>query len=241
MHGKGWESVNPADIGALTEAPIITDDDRLDYVYWYPQYETKDPLEVLAEEGKVVFTREGGDNEALPESSRGRDNFGEARREKPRTGRYGRPGSKFYTQPTANIPGVGGAADGGGGGSVALADKRRGGKPRMEMAKNYRTGELTGNDKVIEDFLAGRERTSGRAANLRITRNSDEFGGGLILVNYRTPLALLQGDNLLFNTEKYSVSTTKIQNMIRRYAAEAGLRITETDDRGIMDQTEFRP
>ena len=63
---NGWTWVSPEDIGALTEAPILTDnietDDQgkvmhLGVTYWYPQYEVLDPLEQLLLNGFVEFTQ----------------------------------------------------------------------------------------------------------------------------------------------------------------------------------------
>jgi hypothetical protein len=62
---NGWLAVQPEWIGALTDAPILTDgfmyiDDVTPNitgrVWWYPNYMVSDPAEVLCEEGKVVFT-----------------------------------------------------------------------------------------------------------------------------------------------------------------------------------------
>lgn len=59
-----YEWLLPEDIGALTDAPILGyevehDDDGavmyVERVYWYPQYETRDPLAELLE-GRLVFT-----------------------------------------------------------------------------------------------------------------------------------------------------------------------------------------
>lgn len=63
--GNSWTFVSPEDIGALTEAPILSE--GIDYdnhgkvqhvgvVYWYPEYEVKDPVEQLLENGFVDFT-----------------------------------------------------------------------------------------------------------------------------------------------------------------------------------------
>jgi hypothetical protein len=57
--------VQPEDIGALTEAPILTDD--LVYedngsctvhgkIWWYPSYAVSDPFEELKNRGRVIFT-----------------------------------------------------------------------------------------------------------------------------------------------------------------------------------------
>lgn len=62
--GNGWSFVRPEDIGALTEAPILTEeidtDDqgtvlKVGTVYWYPQYDVSDPVAKLLENGYVDF------------------------------------------------------------------------------------------------------------------------------------------------------------------------------------------
>lgn len=60
-----WEWVQPAEIGALTSAPIlsreVTRNDAGDVltvgrVYWYPAYAVNDPLADLVEQGVLRFT-----------------------------------------------------------------------------------------------------------------------------------------------------------------------------------------
>jgi hypothetical protein len=60
----GW--LRPEEIAALTDAPIIGQDVARDdsgelvsvgAVFWYPQYETTDPIRELMERGRVIFTR----------------------------------------------------------------------------------------------------------------------------------------------------------------------------------------
>ena len=66
--GEGWEWVAPEDIGALTDAPIITDPNGYEvisqvdsdevyyyYVYWYPNYMVQSPVEDLIEKGETFF------------------------------------------------------------------------------------------------------------------------------------------------------------------------------------------
>lgn len=59
-------AINPEDIGALTEAPLVANDiEQLDdgairvhgQVWWYPAYERYNFAEVLARDGKVTFTK----------------------------------------------------------------------------------------------------------------------------------------------------------------------------------------
>jgi hypothetical protein len=110
--------------------------------------------------------------------------------------------------------------------------------PRMEMAKNYQTGEYTGNDKVIIDFLDGAVR--GKTQHLMIVPNSEEFGGGTILINYRTPIAYRRTDgSIVLNKDRYSVTTSKIQNKIRGHIYP-GVNVEEVGEREIMDMVDFR-
>ena len=60
----GWEMVPPEDIGALTSAPILSDeinrDDRgqvtrAGRVYWYPDYQIRDEIEELRQYLVLLF------------------------------------------------------------------------------------------------------------------------------------------------------------------------------------------
>jgi hypothetical protein len=61
---NGWEMVPPEDIGALTSAPILSDEIERDdngeivkvgAVYWFPDYAIICELDVLADNGEVFF------------------------------------------------------------------------------------------------------------------------------------------------------------------------------------------
>lgn len=63
---NGWFNVAPEEIGALTNAPIFSDnierdDDgnvvNVDCVYAYMDYAVRSPVEVLREKGEVIFSR----------------------------------------------------------------------------------------------------------------------------------------------------------------------------------------
>jgi hypothetical protein len=69
QNGQLYE-VMPEWIGALTDAPIITD--RLEYddsgsadeignIWWYSEYESKSWVEILLNDGSVVFTKHAGE------------------------------------------------------------------------------------------------------------------------------------------------------------------------------------
>jgi hypothetical protein len=64
MLANGFQWVQPKDIGALTDAPIISDEADFDdfgdlvkigRVFYYADYQVKDPVEVLYEKGEVIF------------------------------------------------------------------------------------------------------------------------------------------------------------------------------------------
>ncbi len=63
---NGWSLVRPEDLGALTEAPILSEEvdyddhgnlDTVGTVYWYPQYDVSDPIGQLLTNGSVEFVR----------------------------------------------------------------------------------------------------------------------------------------------------------------------------------------
>lgn len=62
-NGLAW--VAPEDIGALTDAPILSDDSKDDddkypedaKFYWYPSYQLKSPLCDLRDFGEAIFTQ----------------------------------------------------------------------------------------------------------------------------------------------------------------------------------------
>ena len=64
----GFRQINPEDVGALTDAPMFTND--LEYeedgskkvlgtVWWYPGYEGSSFAQSLLEKGRVTFTNAG--------------------------------------------------------------------------------------------------------------------------------------------------------------------------------------
>jgi len=63
---NGWSLVRPEDVGALTDAPILSEDIDTDdqgnvrsvgTVYWYPQYDVTDPVTKLLQNGYIDFLR----------------------------------------------------------------------------------------------------------------------------------------------------------------------------------------
>lgn len=51
---NGLQNVDPNEIGALTDAPILTDGERY---WWYPQYETQSIVLELLSNGLVIFQK----------------------------------------------------------------------------------------------------------------------------------------------------------------------------------------
>ena len=67
---NGLDWVKPEDIATLTDAPILSDvleqDDNgkvtsCDYVWWYPDYQIKNPVAELFEHGTITFDFEHGE------------------------------------------------------------------------------------------------------------------------------------------------------------------------------------
>lgn len=75
--GNGvFDTVAPEEVGALTDAPILTDEKRVEdngdvsfvgKLWWYPSYETTDPLEQLLTDKVVIFSK-GSENVDVYES-----------------------------------------------------------------------------------------------------------------------------------------------------------------------------
>ena len=64
---NGWNLVQPEQIGALTEAPILSDDiahddngniENIGTIYWFPDYMIIDFAKQLLEKGETIFVRE---------------------------------------------------------------------------------------------------------------------------------------------------------------------------------------
>ena len=63
---NGWTWVQPEDIGALTEAPILSDNivyndndivEFINNVWWYPNYMIDNLIEKLYGDGYIIFTK----------------------------------------------------------------------------------------------------------------------------------------------------------------------------------------
>ena len=86
------------------------------------------------------------------------------------------------------------------------------------------------NEKIIEKFL---ERESAKSGLRTITNGIYQYQGrtlqtdGEKLINYSTIIAYFENDTLYLNTKKYSQTTSKIQNTIRRLASDKNIKIME--------------
>ena len=86
------------------------------------------------------------------------------------------------------------------------------------MAKG---GRLTSNEDIIEAFL-----TSNREAKVgNLSTHYNEYDNQMLLRNYGTLIASRKGNNLNITSIKYSVTTTKITNMVNRMGKDKGLNV----------------
>ena len=73
---------------------------------------------------------------------------------------------------------------------------------------------------VIENFIRGLE---GKSSNGNLRTNGNE------LVNYSTVIARHNGKVIYVNKEKYSKTTSTIQNMLKREVIKFSLEMKEVD------------
>lgn len=84
------------------------------------------------------------------------------------------------------------------------------------------------NEQVIKLFLEGKE---GKTPLRNITNGIYSYKGrtltstGLKLINYSTPIAWWTNEGVTININKYSVTTSKIQNTIKRLCKEQGIEV----------------
>ena len=88
------------------------------------------------------------------------------------------------------------------------------------------------NEKVIKEFLSGNQAKTQKRTILNgyyTYEGRTLYTNGNILVNYSTNIARLEGEKLYLNIKKYSVTTSKIQSMIKRLASQKGLEVVEVE------------
>lgn len=84
---------------------------------------------------------------------------------------------------------------------------------------------------IIKNFMNG--ATSGHTPKRNIINGYYTYKGSTLsiegdkLINYTTWIATRDGNTIKLNNHKYSVTTTKIQNEIRRQAISSGFKIIE--------------
>ena len=89
------------------------------------------------------------------------------------------------------------------------------------------------NEKVIRLFLSGKQ---GKTPNRKIVYGCYIAEGRTlqtasnILFNYNTKIAKLEGNILYLNRDKYSITTTKIQNKISYIAKDMGLIVIDVHE-----------
>lgn len=87
------------------------------------------------------------------------------------------------------------------------------------------------NQNIIKDFMNG--AISGHTPTRDIQNGYYTFKGSTLsiegdkLINYNTIIAVREGNTIKLNTNKYSTTTSKIQNQIRRQAVSSGLELIE--------------
>lgn len=90
------------------------------------------------------------------------------------------------------------------------------------------------NRQVIENFINKRAgHTPKRTINsLYMYEGMTLRSNGLELINYQTRIAYHQDNKLYLNINKYSVTTSKIQSLIKKIASDEGLEIVEVEGEG---------
>lgn len=87
------------------------------------------------------------------------------------------------------------------------------------------------NNNIIKSFMRG--ATSGHTPKRQVTTGgytSTLSIEGNKLINYWTIIAVRDGNTIKLNNNKYSSTTSKIQNEIRRQAISNGLELIETGE-----------
>jgi len=87
-------------------------------------------------------------------------------------------------------------------------------------------GRLTSNEDIIEAFLTSNREA--KVGNLETTYST--LGAVVLLRNYGTLIAKRRGNTVSISNKKYSMTTTKIQNMIERIANRMGLKVEKIDE-----------
>ena len=88
------------------------------------------------------------------------------------------------------------------------------------------------NELVIRNFLRG---VNGKTPLREVSNGIYTYKGrtlytsGDYLINYATRIAKREGDVVFLNVNKYSVTTSKIQNKIRSLANEYSLQLVEVE------------
>jgi hypothetical protein len=82
LDGTRYQPIRPEDVGALTNAPMFTDDFEIKddgtrivhgSVWWFPNYQVENFADTLIKEGSVVFTHAGDPEPKLKTPNLGED------------------------------------------------------------------------------------------------------------------------------------------------------------------------
>ncbi len=91
------------------------------------------------------------------------------------------------------------------------------------------------NRQVIENFI---NKRAGHTPKRQVLNGIYYYEGmtlrsnGLELINYQTRISYHQDNKLYLNIRKYSVTTSKIQSLIKHLASQEGLEVIEIDGEG---------
>lgn len=78
-------------------------------------------------------------------------------------------------------------------------------------------------DDVVSEFVAGYERQKAKASSVTVRENK--------IFSYGTVIAEFVGSNdLLLNSTKYSMTTTRLQNKIKRVSEQLNVNIFEVTE-----------
>lgn len=78
---------------------------------------------------------------------------------------------------------------------------------------------MSNKNDLIRSFVLG--ETKGKASNLKIEGNK--------LINYYTVIALRKGNDIYLNIDKYSSTTSRNQNLVRRFTNNVLIEVTEEE------------
>lgn len=100
----------------------------------------------------------------------------------------------------------------------------------MDVVSSFIADNFAHNEEEAQEMGLPRFSTVWGSTNLKISKQDN----GWALINYDTPIMFRDNDgNLYFNTDEYSTTTSKIQNMVKDELGDT--KYEEVDEEGIMN------